>query len=77
VADERDRALKLVDEVLALLDRGERDRGDAARRIRRGEPWEGRFYSAYTSLVRLRDKVVELREEINRLGCSGAGAGGR
>lgn len=64
-SDPRDRVLRRIDEAMALLEEAERALGRLARSTGRG----GGVYHAYTSLVRLRDKIAEIREEVYRLPC--------
>ncbi len=63
--DPRDRVLRRIDEAMALLEEAERALGRLARGAGRG----GGVYHAYTSLIRLRDKIAEIREEVYRLPC--------
>lgn len=71
--DPRDRALRLLDEAMALLELVERSLGSEAER--RGGRVSGPLYSMYTNLLRLHEKLVQLRGEINSI-CSEEADGG-
>lgn len=68
--DPRDRLMRKIDEAMALLELAERALGRLAGEARKAGI-SGGLYAAYTSLTRLRDKLVEIREEAYRLPCGG------
>jgi len=68
VEDPRDRLLRKIDEAMALLELAERALGRLAREAR-DAGLSGSLYSVYTSLVRLREKLAEAREEAYSLPC--------
>ncbi|KSW12402.1 hypothetical protein CF15_06650 [Pyrodictium occultum] len=73
---EADEALRLLDEAMALLELVEKSVGELAEAASSGERVSpGSVYSTYTSLVRLRDKLAELRGVLYSLASRGCGAG--
>ena len=66
--DRVDRALRLLVEVMALVERVEESIGELAAAANSGKPASpGSLYAAYTSIVRLHDKLAELRDAVYRL----------
>ncbi len=61
----RDAVFRLIDESMNILDYIEREIGSIARTSSRNEPpSKGNIYSLYSLVVRLREKMIELRAEI-------------
>ncbi len=61
----RDNVLRLIDESMSILDYIEREIGNIAKSSVQDEPpSKGTIYSLYSLVVRLRDKISELRAEI-------------
>ncbi len=63
----KDNVFRLIDESMSILDYIEREVGEIAKSSSRDEPpSKGTVYSLYSLVVRLRDKISELRAEIYR-----------
>ena len=60
--------LLLVDEAMVLLEQVEKALGDLAVESRDGSVSPGTVYRAYTGLVRLHEKLAEIREAAYRAG---------
>ncbi|HIQ23676.1 MAG TPA: hypothetical protein EYH50_01345 [Pyrodictium delaneyi] len=66
-----DRALQLLDEAMALIELVEESIGELVAAANSGKPASpGSIYAAYTSIVRLHDKLAELRDAVYRLASS-------
>jgi len=68
LGDPRDGLLRKIDEAMALLELAEKALGRLARDARDAGV-SGSLYAVYTSLLRLREKLVEAREEAFSLPC--------
>ncbi|WP_317894804.1 hypothetical protein [Pyrofollis japonicus] len=60
-----DRALRLIDESMELLELIEKDVGVIASSAAKDQvPSKGSIYSLYTLVVKLRDRLTQLRHEV-------------
>jgi hypothetical protein len=60
-----DKALRLIDESMELLELIEKDIGIIASSAAKDQaPSKGSIYSLYTLVVKLRDRLTELRHEV-------------
>jgi len=66
-----DEALRLLDEAMTLVERVEESIGEIAAAASSGRPASrGSLYAAYTYIVRLHDKLAQLRNAIYNLASS-------